>query len=516
MPLKRLNNKVRITSLVMAIMAMLIFGYALINGSMAGRDAALKAGEVDTMNIANSLSTQVNLSFRAADLLMQELAELRSEEHFSQAALQLLMEKLLTRQGALFPQMDSIQILDEHGRLLHAWPAASGGKRVELQLPAQMDAPPAGAGMQQMHIGVPVRSVATGQWIIPLTRTLARQGKPDGIIRIGVSVDYFARQFNDFDIGRGGALILATDDGIMLLRRPFDPQFLGKSMSDAALFKDNVQKRPSGWAMIRSSQDGVVRLNYFTRVPDYPLFVTAALSREDILADWRKAQRAQLLVIFSAVLIIGLLTIYLLHVIKMRDRAEDKIEKKNLHLRLLTEKLRSQALIDGMTGLANRRYLDEQLQKAIQNASRSQSPIALVMFDVDWFKKFNDLYGHVQGDYCLQGVARALMSAQRRQGDLAARYGGEEFALLLPDTGLAAAHRIAQQVLDAVRALQIPHEGSHSGVVTISAGVISCIPSAGTTIVDLFTHADNALYLAKNNGRDRVQDWRPLNKVQAA
>lgn len=516
MPLRRLNNKVRIISLLMTITAMLIFGYALINGSLAGREAALKAGEVDTMNIANSLSTQVNLSFRAADLLMHELAELTSEERFSETALQLLMEKLMTRQSALFPEMDSIQILDERGRLLQAWPAASGGKRVEVQLPPQMDAASASAGMQQMHIGMPVRSPATGQWIIPLTRTLVRQGKPSGLIRIGVSVDYFARQFNDFDIGRGGALVLATDAGIMLLRRPFDPQFLGKSMNDAALFKDNVQQRPAGWAMIRSSQDGVVRLNYFTRVPDYPLFVTAALARDDILADWRKAQRAQLLVIFSAVLIIGLLTVYLLQVIKMRDRAEEKIEKKNLHLRLLTEKLKSQALIDGMTGLANRRYLDEQLQKAIQNASRSQSPVALVMFDVDWFKKFNDLYGHVQGDYCLQGVAHALMAAQRRQGDLAARYGGEEFALVLPDTGLAAAHRIAQQVLDAVRAMQIPHEGSHCGVVTISAGVISCIPPADASVNDLFAHADSALYMAKNNGRDRVQDWRPLSQVKTA
>jgi diguanylate cyclase (GGDEF)-like protein len=86
----------------------------------------------------------------------------------------------------------------------------------------------------------------------------------------------------------------------------------------------------------------------------------------------------------------------------------------------------------------------------MQNASRSKSALSLVMFDVDYFKKYNDLYGHIQGDYCLQDIARTLR-AQRRQGDLAARYGGEEFAMLLPDTDLAAAHRIAQKVVDAVR-----------------------------------------------------------------
>ncbi|MFX5752005.1 diguanylate cyclase, partial [Acinetobacter baumannii] len=82
-----------------------------------------------------------------------------------------------------------------------------------------------------------------------------------------------------------------------------------------------------------------------------------------------------------------------------------------------------------MTGIPNRRYLDEQLQLAMRNASRSKSALSLVMFDVDFFKKYNDLYGHIQGDYCLQDVARTLRGMQRRHGDLAARYGGEEFAL---------------------------------------------------------------------------------------
>jgi diguanylate cyclase (GGDEF)-like protein len=171
-----------------------------------------------------------------------------------------------------------------------------------------------------------------------------------------------------------------------------------------------------------------------------------------MLADWREAQRAQLMVIVAAGLIIGLLTA-ICCAWRMRDRAEEEIEKKNLSSNC-SPKTCSAGHARWHDRHPNRRYLDEQLQLAMQNASRSKSALSLVMFDVDYFKKYNDLYGHIQGDYCLQDIARVLRAMQRRHGDLAARYGGEEFALLLPDTDLAAAHRIAQKVLDAVRALR--------------------------------------------------------------
>ncbi|WP_231739009.1 diguanylate cyclase [Herbaspirillum rubrisubalbicans] len=121
------------------------------------------------------------------------------------------------------------------------------------------------------------------------------------------------------------------------------------------------------------------------------------------------------------------------------------------------------------------------MKLALQHASRSESALSLVMFDVDFFKKYNDLYGHIQGDYCPQDIARTVRSAQRCHGDLAARYGGEEFVLLLPDTDLAGAHRLAQKVVDDVRALKIPYEGNAAGVVTLSARVASCVPRAGPT-----------------------------------
>lgn len=509
MPLKRLNNKVRITSLVLAILGSALFGYALLNGSLSSREAAFKSGETATLNLATGLATQVNLSFRAADLLIQEIAGLEGSRSLSPAELQGLVQDLLTRQSQLFPELDSLLVIDEQGHTRQRWPAhaepagLSGMEPAMAMARGERRAEDKSGGLQ---IGTPVISSVTGRWIIPVTRQRLRQGKPAGVIRVGVSLDHFMRLFNELNIGKQGSLVLASTDGSMLLRRPYGSEFLGKSMADLPLYRDHAQQRQSGWAVIQSAQDGVLRLNYFTRVPDYPLFVTAALAHDEMLADRREAQRAQLLVIVSAALLVGLLTAYLLRVVRMRDRAEEEIEKKNLSLKLLTENLRAQAMLDGMTGIPNRRYLDEQLQLAMRNASRSKSALSLVMFDVDFFKKYNDLYGHIQGDYCLQDVARTLRGMQRRHGDLAARYGGEEFALLLPDTDLDNAHRIAQKVLDGVRTLAIPHQGNAGGVVTISAGVMSCVPRPEMRIEDLFAGADRALYRAKERGRDRVED----------
>ncbi|NUT62748.1 diguanylate cyclase [Herbaspirillum sp. C9C3] len=509
MPLRRLNNKVRIISLMLAILGTALFGYALLNGSLSSREAAFKSGETATLNIATGLSIQVNLSFRAADLLIQEIMALEHQPQLPAVELQRLIQDLLARQSRLFPEMDSVLVIDEQGHTLQRWPALQAVEVVPgmepLSTPSTLRKDLQGKPTE-LQIGTPVISSVTGRWIIPLTRLRQRDGHPAGLVRVGVSLDHFIGLFNEVDIGRQGSLVLATTTGTMLLRRPYGPQFLGKSMADLPLYRDNAQQRRSGWAMIRSAQDDVVRLNYFTRVPDYPLFVTAALSHDDMLADWREAQRAHLLVVISAVLLVSLLTVYLLRVVRMRDLAEEEIEKKNLSLKLLTENLRAQAMLDGMTGIPNRRYLDEQLQQVMHNASRSKSALSLVMFDVDYFKKYNDLYGHIQGDYCLQDIARTLRAVLRRHGDLAARYGGEEFALLLPDTDLAAAHRIAQKVLDAVRALKIPHQGNAGGVVTISAGVMSCVARADMQIGDIFKAADRALYRAKENGRDRVED----------
>lgn len=164
------------------------------------------------------------------------------------------------------------------------------------------------------------------------------------------------------------------------------------------------------------------------------------------------------------------------------------------------------AHIDALTGVSNRRAFDFSLAQAWQKASKYHEPIALVMIDVDCFKAYNDRYGHKAGDECLQKVAQVLRLEVRRMSDIVARYGGEEFALILPNTPLHDASKIAWNLRQRVFDLQIPHQGSTVlDVVTISCGVACIWPSHGYAQDDLLRRADQALYKAKRAGRNTVE-----------
>jgi diguanylate cyclase (GGDEF)-like protein len=132
-------------------------------------------------------------------------------------------------------------------------------------------------------------------------------------------------------------------------------------------------------------------------------------------------------------------------------------------------------------------------------------PFSLAIADVDFFKKFNDTYGHAKGDDCLRAVAQSLASVARRPSDLAARYGGEEFALILPGTDAAGMRSLMGRLLARIRTLDIPHASSATGTVTISAGAITLIPGIDENAMNIVTRADELLYEAKQNGRNQVQ-----------
>lgn len=159
---------------------------------------------------------------------------------------------------------------------------------------------------------------------------------------------------------------------------------------------------------------------------------------------------------------------------------------------------------DGLTSLANRRTFDEMLATEWRRAQRLQQPLALLMLDVDHFKRYNDAYGHLGGDECLRKVAGVIATQGARPGDLAARYGGEEFAVILPNTDATGAGNLARRIRDGVAALGIAHAQSSLQRVSISAGVAVVQPSAELQPSALVALADKALYQAKHLGRDRV------------
>jgi diguanylate cyclase (GGDEF)-like protein len=179
--------------------------------------------------------------------------------------------------------------------------------------------------------------------------------------------------------------------------------------------------------------------------------------------------------------------------------------RTHLTLKLQGDLLRASALLDGLTGVANRRKFDEDVQTDWRQCLRETAPLSLILIDIDYFKRYNDRYGHQAGDNCLKLVARALFETLRRPYDKVARYGGEEFACLLPKTELAGARAMAEKMQTRVSELNVEHLGSDvDQIVTISLGVASMVPTPSVTPELLLKAADQQLYQAKRMGRARV------------
>jgi len=223
-------------------------------------------------------------------------------------------------------------------------------------------------------------------------------------------------------------------------------------------------------------------------------FMSSSLVNEQLLRELRQEQR---------------------RVLKLNDQLrEDLVKRSRTEKQLRVEKQRAEALaeklyelssIDGLTEIPNRRYFDELFADEWSRALRSGTVLSLIICDIDYFKDFNDHYGHLLGDECLKAVARELDMHARRAGDSVARFGGEEFAVLLPGTGPEDAQRLANEMRESVKALGIAHAGSRvSDQVTISMGVASMVPTQDAQPKQLLKEADEALYRAKHEGRDRV------------
>jgi diguanylate cyclase (GGDEF)-like protein/PAS domain S-box-containing protein len=187
-----------------------------------------------------------------------------------------------------------------------------------------------------------------------------------------------------------------------------------------------------------------------------------------------------------------------------RKQTEEKLVRMQKELEELSYK-------DGLTGVANRRMFDSVIDVEWSNAQRNSQPLSLLLIDIDFFKQYNDCYGHIQGDMCLQQVGRVLDKAATRARDFFARYGGEEFVMVLPETDAIAAKKIAERCRKLIFKEQIQHEQSQiSHVITISIGVGTIIPTYRDDRVEFIEEVDKRLYQAKQKGRNRIADGSAL------
>jgi diguanylate cyclase (GGDEF)-like protein len=186
------------------------------------------------------------------------------------------------------------------------------------------------------------------------------------------------------------------------------------------------------------------------------------------------------------------------HEVASRQLAQERLREANLELRRAL-------LVDGLTGLQNRSAFDEHLSQAWHHHLRRKEPLSVLMIDVDHFKRYNDIYGHLAGDACLRQIARCMQDVLVRKQDIAARYGGEEFSIILPQTDLPGARTVADRLLAVLRAENLPHEATEHGRVSLSIGIASTESPEATSMEMLVDLADQALYRAKRAGRDRAE-----------
>lgn len=236
-----------------------------------------------------------------------------------------------------------------------------------------------------------------------------------------------------------------------------------------------------------------------------PIIFLTALSRDEDLERGIEAGGDDYLLKPINEVVLGAKVRAMQRIIQMRHSLlvlASKLDSANRELTRLSA-------VDGLTGVANRRQFDEALSREWRRCLRLRKPLALLMIDVDFFKQYNDTFGHQSGDECLKTVAAALQGQLRRPADIVARYGGEEFAAILPDTSQEGAMRVAESLRAAVQDLSLPHLISPAGVVTVSIGVAAQEPKAAEGKERLLSASDWALYEAKRLGRNSVQAATP-------
>jgi diguanylate cyclase (GGDEF)-like protein len=466
------------------------------------RHEQLREKQTATSNMAHALAQHAESTVKVADTVLLGVVERLETDGTGAAALARLHRFLRSTE---LPQLYGVYVFDADGRQT-VNSQASGVSKVNGAVRDYFRYHREHPG-RQPHIGQPVRSLSTGEWIITVTRRIQHpDGSFAGVAVAAIDLQHFKHFYESFDIGAQGTIFLALDDGALLVRRAQDDRTNRRNIADGPVFRHYRANGPVGTAMLTARADNTERLYSYRHVDGYPMLVAVALSKREILASWRTDswRTGSALVLLVAAL--ALLGCRLVRQLRIREKLAAQLREAKQALEARNESLVALALHDGLTGLPNRRQFDAVLSAEFNRAMRDGTSLALVMIDVDYFKPYNDIYGHPGGDDCLRRISEAVSGARQRAGDLAARYGGEELAVLLPRTDLAGAIAVAEKMRQAVNGLRIAHAGNPAGIVTISAGVAAFAPTrGGRAAQDLLAAADTALYAAKSGGRDRVR-----------
>jgi diguanylate cyclase (GGDEF)-like protein len=392
------------------------------------------------------------------------------------------------------------------------------------------------------YLTMRVRDVPTLVATVPI---LKPDGSIDGIVAGAVNLQWIGTLAATVAQHPGISIALVDGNGTLVTASPDGNKLIGRNFADHALARDMMTEDEG--VTTAAGFDGVRRIFAYVRVPwtrarlavgldeavvhseiDHEISVAylqlALFGVLVLLAAWFGGEHLILRPITSLVAIAArfgsgeldvraaqrpLMAEFEPLAVAFDDMAA-KLAAREEELRIANQHLEELASIDGLSGLANRRRFDDELERQWQRAAERLWPLALIMVDIDHFKLFNDRYGHVRGDACLRAVGETLSLVAPDEAVLVARYGGEEFALLLPGLDTARATALGEEVRGAVEELLMTHAEAPCGLVTISVGVASLVPEKKQSAASLVEAADHALYAAKRRGRNMVVAHVPL------
>jgi diguanylate cyclase (GGDEF)-like protein len=474
----RARSLTRLICLLLLVDFVFFVGIAVWSRTLAYQNQ-IKVGVVATRTMSDAAVRHAESTLDTVGWMLTGVAERIEAGGTERAGLRRLMLARVQENGS---PLDRLFVIDGAGRLVAETTDQDGAVREDVWR--------ASVAYHRAHPdrGIRVGAPAGRPFLTVSRRIDDADGRYAGVVVATIPQRYFQDFYRRLASRPHDVVTLALADGTPLARVP------------AATPRTAV----AAPIRLKSRATDVELLHGVARSAKYGLVADAAVSKDDVLADWRRVTWQESAAQAGEMIAVYLACYWVIGQMRIRERLERTLRSTQEALEAQNAALARLADTDGLTGLHNRRHLDERLAAEVARAARERTPLSLVMMDVDFFKRYNDAYGHAAGDDCLRMVAGVLAATVNRPADLAARFGGEEFAVLLPNTPPDGAHGIAEAICRGVRAAGMAHRASDLGFVTISAGVATVIPAPGDDARALVEAADAALYDAKESGRNRV------------
>lgn len=467
------------------------------------RQNTLSDIETDTLNLTNALNTYTEGTFKQSEVVLLDLTERIEKDGTGPQQLERLRLLVAQEMNAL-GHLNSVVLYDAQGNWTFSTntPAALNSNNADgAFFKHHRDNPDRG-----IFIGPAILSRATGAWAISASRRIDHpDGSFAGVIVATISLEHFLKLYRTIHVGQFGAISLTSAEGRLLVRYPFQEQDIGRDLSPAPIFSDYLRNTSSGTVGFDSKVDGIHRIYGFKRSDQYPFVTTVAVGQSEAMQAWWSQTKQSVAVVAVLLGLLVALGRRLISHISRRIRAEQQLRSTQTALIELNHTLEILASEDKLTGLANRRHFDQFLDIEFKRAKRLASPLSLILIDVDFFKRYNDHYGHLAGDECLRVICQSIKHCVRRPADMTARYGGEEIAVVMPNTDESGARTVAEAILRGIAAEQFAHLSSPFGIVTVSLGLATYVSyDSDHDEKALIDRADRALYSAKSQGRNRL------------